>query len=213
MSSLVSGEFLRHDGAMALLTPGFRGRGRSDVQLPPGQYLTRDFPVLSAGPTPRIPLEDWEFSITTETGQATRWSWKDFLALPNEEPTVDIHCVTKWSKLGTSWRGVSLDTLLADIDTAADYALVSCYGGYTTNLPLEDLLDGKAWIAYEFDGEELPSQHGGPARLLVPHLYFWKSAKWVRGIRLSLQDEPGFWENLGYHNYGDPWLEQRYEGD
>jgi DMSO/TMAO reductase YedYZ molybdopterin-dependent catalytic subunit len=199
---------------MAILTPGFRGRDRTGaVALPPGQYLTRDFPVLSAGPTPRIPLDRWEFSVTTETGEARRWSWTELMSLPAEEQTVDIHCVTKWSKLGTTWRGVSLDTLLGDMDTAADYALVSSYGGYTTNLPLEDLLDGKAWIAYEFDGDELAAEHGGPARLLVPHLYFWKSAKWVRGIQLLLEDEPGFWENLGYHNYGDPWREQRYEGD
>jgi DMSO/TMAO reductase YedYZ molybdopterin-dependent catalytic subunit len=199
---------------MAILTPGFRGRDRNEaVELPPGQYLTRDFPVLSAGPTPRVPLDRWEFTVTNETGDVRRWSWAELMALPSDEPTVDIHCVTKWSKLGTSWRGVSLDTLLGDIDTAADYALVSSYGGYTTNLPLEDLLEGKAWIAYEFDGEELAAEHGGPARLLVPHLYFWKSAKWVRGIQLTLEDEPGFWENLGYHNYGDPWREQRYEGD
>jgi DMSO/TMAO reductase YedYZ molybdopterin-dependent catalytic subunit len=199
---------------MGIVTPGFRGRGHSkDVDLPPGQYLTRDFPVLSAGPTPRIPLDRWEFTITTETGQVHRWSWQQMMALPAETKTVDIHCVTKWSKFGTTWEGVSLDTLLADVDTAADYALVHSYGGYTINLPLEDLLDGQAWVAYRYDGEELHSEHGGPARLLVPHLYFWKSAKWVRGIELLLQDEPGFWESLGYHNYGDPWREQRYEGD
>jgi DMSO/TMAO reductase YedYZ molybdopterin-dependent catalytic subunit len=199
---------------MGIVTPGFRGRGRSsDVELPPGQYLTRDFPVLSAGPTPRIPLDRWEFTVTSETGAEHRWSWQQLMALPSETKTVDIHCVTKWSKLATTWQGVSLDTLLADVDTAADYALVHSYGGYTTNLPLEDLLDGQAWVAYRYDGEELHSEHGGPARLLVPHLYFWKSAKWVRGIQLLLQDEPGFWETLGYHNYGDPWREQRYEGD
>jgi DMSO/TMAO reductase YedYZ molybdopterin-dependent catalytic subunit len=199
---------------MGIVTPGFRGRDRArDVQLPPGQYLTEDFPVLSAGPTPRVPLDSWEFTITTETGEAHRWSWQQFTALATESKTVDIHCVTKWSKLGTTWEGVSLDTLLAEVDTAADYALVHAYGGYTTNLPLEDLLDGQAMVAYRYDGEELHSEHGGPARLLVPHLYLWKSAKWVRGIQLLLQDEPGFWESLGYHNYGDPWREQRYEGD
>jgi DMSO/TMAO reductase YedYZ molybdopterin-dependent catalytic subunit len=199
---------------MALLTPGFRGRDRNaGVQLPPGQYLTTDFPVLSAGPTPRIPLDRWEFAITTETGQTHRWTWPELMALPMQETTVDIHCVTKWSKLGTSWEGVSLDVLFENVETAADYALVQSYGGYTTNLPLEDLLDGQTWIVHKFDGEELHSEHGGPARLLVPHLYFWKSAKWVRGVTLLLDDEPGFWENLGYHNYGDPWREQRYEGD
>jgi DMSO/TMAO reductase YedYZ molybdopterin-dependent catalytic subunit len=134
-------------------------------------------------------------------------------ALPTETRTVDLHCVTKWSKLGTDWEGVSLDTLFQDVESAADYVLVTSYGGYTTNLPLEDLLDGKAWIAYRYDGEDLHSEHGGPARLLVPHLYLWKSAKWVRDITLTVQDEPGFWESLGYHNYGDPWREQRYDGD
>jgi DMSO/TMAO reductase YedYZ molybdopterin-dependent catalytic subunit len=199
---------------MPIVSPGFQGRPRaSGPELPPGQYLTEDFPVLSAGPTPRVHPDRWEFVVTTETGQAHRWSWADLMALPSEKQTVDIHCVTKWSKLGTRWRGVSLDTLLADVETAADYALVHSYGGYTTNLPLEDLLDGQAWIAHTYDGEELTPQHGGPARLLVPHLYFWKSAKWVRGIRLLLEDEPGFWETVGYHDYGDPWREQRYQGD
>jgi DMSO/TMAO reductase YedYZ molybdopterin-dependent catalytic subunit len=198
---------------MGTVSPGFHGRPREGVKLPPGQYLTHDFPVLSAGPTPRIPTERWEFVITGETGETWRWSWNGLLALPAETPTVDIHCVTKWSKLGTTWRGVSLDTLFADVETSADFALVLSYGGYTTNLPVEDLLEGKAWIAYEYDGADLPSEHGGPARLLVPHLYFWKSAKWVRGIQLLTDDEPGFWETAGYHNYGDPWREQRYQGD
>jgi DMSO/TMAO reductase YedYZ molybdopterin-dependent catalytic subunit len=199
---------------MDIFTRGFRGRRRdSSGQLPPGQYLTNDFPVLSAGPTPRIPLDTWAFIITTELGESHRWSWAELMALPADSITVDIHCVTRWSKLDTVWRGVSLDTLLADIETEADFALIHSYGGYSTNLPLEDLLDGKAWIAYEYDGEELAAEHGGPARLLVPHLYFWKSAKWVRGIDLMLQDSPGFWEQLGYHDYGDPWREQRYQGD
>ena len=181
--------------------------------MPPGQYLTEDFPVLSAGPTPRVPTEQWRFTIATEAGSVRDWSWSELMGLAAQQPVVDIHCVTRWSKLDTHWTGVSLDTLMADIETAADYALVHSYGGYTTNLPLEDLLDGKAWIAYRYGGEDLPPEHGGPARLLVPHLYFWKSAKWVRGIRLLLQDEPGFWESLGYHEYGDPWREQRYAGD
>jgi DMSO/TMAO reductase YedYZ molybdopterin-dependent catalytic subunit len=199
---------------MGIVSPGFAGRPREPgAKLPPGQYLTRDFPVLSAGPTPRIPLDRWEFTVTTETGGTHRWSWTDLLALPAETVTVDIHCVTKWSKLGTTWTGVSLDTLLADVESAADYALVHSYGGYTTNLPLEDLLDGQAWVAYRYDGEDLAPAHGGPARLVVPHLYLWKSAKWVRGIQLLLDDEPGFWESVGYHNYGDPWREQRYQGD
>lgn len=199
---------------MGVVSPGFHGRRReSAVQLPPGQYLTEDFPVLSAGPTPRIPMEEWELTVTTETGRQHRWTWRELLKMPSETPRVDIHCVTKWSKLGTDWQGVSLDVLLADVDTTADFALVSSYGGYTTNLPLEDLLDGQAWIAYRYGGEELEPEHGGPVRLLVPHLYFWKSAKWLRGIDLLPENEPGFWETAGYHDYGDPWREQRYQGD
>ena len=200
-------------GPVSVISRGFAGRGRRDPKLPPGQYLTEDFPVLSAGPTPRIPLDRWEFVITTETGQQHRWDWARFRQLPTETVTVDLHCVTKWSKLSTNWEGVRLDTLLADVDSAADYALARSYGGYTTNLPLEDLVDGKAWVAFQYDGEDLAPEHGGPARLLVPHLHLWKSAKWVRGIDLRLDDEPGFWEGLGYHNYGDPWREQRYWGD
>jgi DMSO/TMAO reductase YedYZ molybdopterin-dependent catalytic subunit len=198
---------------MAVVSRGFTGRRRSADNLPPGQYLTEDFPVLSAGPTPRIELDRWEFVISTETGQRHTWSWAELSALPAQTPTVDLHCVTKWSKLHTTWRGVSLDTLLADVDSAGDYALVQSYGGYTTNLPVDDLLDGQAWLVYEYDGEPLTPEHGGPVRLLVPHLYLWKSAKWVRGIDLSVEDQPGFWESVGYHNDGDPWREQRYWGD
>ena len=198
---------------MAIVSRGFTGRGRSAPELPPGQYLVDDFPVLSAGPTPRIDLADWELLVRTEAAQVHRWDWEAFRALPAEDVTTDLHCVTRWSKLGTSWRGVSLDTLLADVETASEYVVVGSYGGYTTNLPLEDLLDGKAWIAFAYDGEDLSPEHGGPARLLVPHLYLWKSAKWVNGLDLLTDDEPGFWEQLGYHDYGDPWREQRYQGD
>lgn len=199
---------------MGIMSPGFRGRRRSDDRrLPPGQYLVEDFPVLSAGPTPRIASSEWRFTITTELGGEYGWSWQEFLALPYETPTVDLHCVTGWSKLGTGWQGVSLDLLFAEVETAAEYAMVHSYGGYTTNLPLQDLLDGQAWIVHRYDSTELAPAHGGPARLLVPHLYLWKSAKWVRGIRLLTENEPGFWESVGYHDYGDPWREQRYQGD
>ncbi|GHJ45615.1 molybdopterin-binding protein [Catellatospora sp. TT07R-123] len=199
---------------MGIVSPGFHGRrSASTPKLPPGQYLTEDFPVLTAGPTPRVPTDTWEFVIITETGQRYTWNWAQLTALPAQTVTVDLHCVTKWSKLGTTWTGVSLDTLLENVETAADYALVSSYGGYTTNLPVEDLLDGQAWIAYRYEGEDVTPAHGGPARLLVPHLYLWKSAKWVRGIQLLHEDEPGFWESAGYHDYGDPWREQRYQGD
>jgi DMSO/TMAO reductase YedYZ molybdopterin-dependent catalytic subunit len=199
---------------MNVFTRGFHGRrSDDDGRLPPGQYLTDDFPVLSAGPTPQVPLDRWAFTVRTESGEEHAWSWTELTALPTESVTVDIHCVTRWTKLETQWRGVALDTLLEDVETAADFALVHSYGGYTTNLPLEDLLDGQAWVAFEYDGDALAAEHGGPARLLVPHLYLWKSAKWVRGLDLLPQDEPGFWEQLGYHGYGDPWREQRYQGD
>ncbi|WP_194896831.1 sulfite oxidase-like oxidoreductase [Catenulispora pinisilvae] len=199
---------------MAIVSRGFQGRRRpSDHRLPPGQYETRDFPVLSAGPTPRVDRDTWQFTVVTETAERHSWTWSELMALPAEDRVADLHCVTKWSKFDTPWRGVSLDLLLRDVDTEAEFALVHSYGGYTTNLPLKDLLDGQAWIAYRYDGRDLAPEHGGPARLLVPHLYLWKSAKWVRGLQLSVRDEPGFWETAGYHDYGDPWREQRYQGD
>lgn len=199
---------------MGFITRGFTGkRETTDKKLPPGQYLTKDFPVLSAGPTPRISLNKWEFTISTESGETKRWDWESFQKVPTEEITVDIHCVTRWSKFGTMWEGVSLDTLLDGIQTSAKFVTAHSYGDYTTNLPLADLRDGKAWIAFKYDGKDLAPEHGGPARLLVPHLYFWKSAKWVHAITLMANDKPGFWESLGYHNYGDPWREQRYWGD
>jgi len=199
---------------MDIVSRGFSGRRSSENEkLPPGQYLINDFPILSAGPTPHVSLDDWEFTIQDSTGVLRRWDWKSFRNLPTENITVDLHCVTRWSKLGTFWEGVSLDTLFADVKTDAEYALVHSYGDYTTNLPLDDLLKKQAWIAFRFDDEDLAPEHGGPARLLVPHLYLWKSAKWVRGITLTYDDQPGFWESLGYHNYGDPWRDQRYSGD
>jgi DMSO/TMAO reductase YedYZ molybdopterin-dependent catalytic subunit len=201
---------------MSFVSRGFHGRRREDVdaaRVPPGQYVTPDYPVLSAGPTPHTPLESWSFSIGGEVDESPSWSWEEFQALPSEEVTVDIHCVTKWSKLDTKWRGVSIDTLLDGMQTSAEFAIQYGDGGYTTNTPLADLTDGKAWIVYEYDGGPLPAEHGGPARMLLPHLYFWKSAKWIRGLRLQSQDEPGFWEVNGYNNYGDPWKEQRYWGD
>jgi len=200
---------------MSFITRGFTGRGRErDPRLPPGQSLVEDWPVLSAGPTPDVSTEEWSFSIRTENG-VTQWSWDELLALGVEDVTVDIHCVTHWTKLDMDWRGVSLDTIFADlnekgVETELDYLMVHSYGGYTTNLALEDVLDGKAWIATEAEGEPLDPEHGGPARLLVPALYFWKSAKWVRGFVMSEDDDPGFWEQNGYHMHGDPWREERY---
>ena len=200
---------------MSPISRGFQGRRThaDSGRIPPGQYLVQDFPVLSAGPTPHTPLDEWTFLISGAVDEPMSWTLEELLALPAESPTVDIHCVTKWSKLDTMWKGVSVDTLLDGIETEAEYVTAWCDGGYTTNVPLEDLTGGRAWIAYEFGGEPLEPEHGGPARLLVPHLYFWKSAKWVRGLQLRADDEPGFWEGYGYHNYGDPWREQRYQGD
>lgn len=204
------------------ISPGFKGRAREigrdkGERIPPGQYATEEFPVLSAGPTPRSSLERWDFSIYGDIAEDLKWTWGEFLKLPRETVTVDIHCVTKWSKLGTVWTGISVDTLLEAVDLAAQpeigYLIAFCDGGYTTNLPLVDVRGGKAWIAYEYAGRSLAPEHGGPARLLVPHLYFWKSAKWVRGFKLVKEDRPGFWETAGYHNHGDPWKEQRYAGD
>ena len=201
---------------MSFVSRGFKGRRRDDVppeRIPPGQHATRDFPVLSAGPTPHTPLSDWTFEITGEVAEPRRWTWEEFRALPSEELTTDIHCVTTWSKLDTVWEGVSVDTLLAEVETDAEYVTAFCDGGYTTNLPIEDVTDGKAWVAFAYDGEPLDPEHGGPVRLLVPHLYFWKSAKWVTRLELMAEDRPGFWEQNGYHDRGDPWLEQRYQGD
>jgi DMSO/TMAO reductase YedYZ molybdopterin-dependent catalytic subunit len=199
---------------MPIISRGFSGRrSAADVKLPPGQYLTTDFPVLSAGPTPRVSLDQWEFTIGDGTNVLRRWNWKSFRALPSETVTVDLHCVTRWSKLGTTWEGVSLDTLLADLNTDASHVMANSYGDYTANVPLRDLINKQAWIGFRFDGKDLAPEHGGPARLLVPHLYFWKSAKWVRGITLMHHDKRGFWEDRGYHIYGDPWREQRYSGE
>jgi len=200
---------------MSFITRGFQRKDREapSDRVPPGQHATRDFPVLSAGPTPRVSLDTWQFTLVDASAGRRTWSWADLMNLPSEPVTVDIHCVTKWTKLDTTWTGVSFDTLLDEVANPGTQALFSSYGGYTTNLPVADVTSGKAWIAYEYDGEPLAPAHGGPARLLVPHLYFWKSAKWVNGVTLSDVDRPGFWESYGYHNYGDPWREQRYAGD
>jgi len=206
-------------GMTSPISRGFHGRRHStaDGRLPPGQYETHDFPVLSAGPTPHVPIAKWDFAVRGLGSQVARWSWDEFQALPHETITRDIHCVTKWSKLDTVWEGVSVDVLLAEAAKhgiePAPYVMAMSDGGYTTNLPLADVTGGKAWVAVRYAGEPLAPEHGGPARLLVPHLYFWKSAKWVRQLRFMEHDDPGFWEALGYHSYGDPWREQRYAGD
>ena len=200
------------------VTRGFKGKRQAESKqkrTPPGQHLTDDFPVLTAGPTQHIQLNNWRFSISGLVGKSQEWSYPDMKKMGLQQFTCDIHCVTTWSKLDTKWEGISIGKLLdqMEIDPAANFALVSSYGGYTTNLPLEDLLGDKAFIGFKFDGFPLTAEHGGPARLVVPHLYFWKSAKWVKSIELRAEDKQGFWEEIGYHDYGDPWLEQRYQGD
>ncbi len=196
---------------MAVFSPGFRGRRRRpDTALPPGQHEERGFPVLSTGPTPNVRRDDWRLDLVTETGERRSWSWDALQALGPERIETDLHCVTSWSKFGTHWRGVPVDRLLDEVETDARFATAGCYGGYTTNLPLADLRGGKAWIAFEFEGRPLAAEHGGPARLLVPHLYLWKSAKWVNSLTLMAHDRAGFWEGLGYHMHGDPWREERY---
>jgi DMSO/TMAO reductase YedYZ molybdopterin-dependent catalytic subunit len=199
---------------MPPVSRGFFGRRREqDDRLPPGQYLVRDWPVLSAGPTPHTPLDQWSFSLEGAVDTPRTWTWEELRALPSETVTRDIHCVTKWSKLDMEWEGVSVDVLLEGATVQGAFSTAFCDGGYTTNLEVEDITGGKAWVAFAADGEPLTPEHGGPARMLVPHLYFWKSAKWVRGLEIKERDEPGFWESLGYHNRGDPWREQRYQGD
>ena len=182
--------------------------------MPPGQYVTPDFPVLSAGPTPHTPLEEWSFSIRGAVDEPVSWSWEEFEALPHETVTVDIHCVTKWSKLDTDWTGVSLDTLLARRrDERRVRARLERRRLHDEPPARGSRSTARRGSRSSYDGEPIEPEHGGPARLLVPHLYFWKSAKWVRGLELRNEDEPGFWEGYGYHNYGDPWKEQRYQGD
>jgi DMSO/TMAO reductase YedYZ molybdopterin-dependent catalytic subunit len=202
---------------MSPISRGFRRRSQpadDPSRVPPGQYVTTDFPVLSAGPTPRTGLDAWTFSVDGG-GRSRTWTWPEFRALPAETVTTDIHCVTRWSKLDTSWAGVSVDTLLSEagLGDQAGFVLAHSDGGYTSNVPLADLSGGRAWIAFGYGGQPLAPEHGGPARLLVPHLYFWKSAKWVRRLQLLDHEVLGFWEELGYHSYGDPWREQRYSGD
>ena len=206
---------------MSIISRGFFGGRRQEQEegakpLPPGQYLERGFPVLSAGPTPRVDTANWNFTIQYGEDILAKWNWDEFLALPQTDLHTDIHCVTKWSKLDTDWRGVTIDDFLeaAGLDEPpAEYAMAYSDGGYTTNLPTEDIVDGKAMLAHTFEDEPLEPSHGGPVRMVVPHLYFWKSAKWVRGLKFIDRDMPGFWEAYGYHMYGDPWREQRYHYD
>jgi DMSO/TMAO reductase YedYZ molybdopterin-dependent catalytic subunit len=200
------------------ITRGFTGRGRAarDPRLPPGQYdAGADWPVLHAESTPHLTTYRWTFTVEGLVDRPTSWTWEEIRALPRSRYSGDIHCVTTWSKFGMTFDGVSVDTLVdaAGVRPEARFAVATAHTGYTTNLPLADLTGGKAWVVWDVNGSPLTTEHGGPARLLVPHLYFWKSAKWVSGLRIGAEDEPGFWERNGYHDRGDPWLEQRYQGD
>jgi len=199
-------------------TRGFFGKRPATTdasRLPPGQYKTDDFPVLSLGPTPRVDLATWKFTINDGPRPVKSWSWPEFEQLPRTKWRGDIHCVTKWSKFDTGWEGVTIDDLFvaAGIAPPTPWLLAHSYDEYDTNVPLADLVGGKGMIATRFEGAPIQAEHGGPARLLVPHLYFWKSAKWVNGLRFTQRDEAGFWELRGYHMYGDPWREQRYTDD
>ncbi len=203
---------------MAGTTRGFLGRHRSpdDVRLPPGQYdVGSGWPVLTAEATPRLVPERWTMTVDGLVAKASSWTWAEMHALPQTRYEGDIHCVTTWSKLATNFTGVSVDVLLEAAQPlgTATHVLATSTTGYTTNLPIEDVADGKAWIVWEHEGQPLTPEHGGPVRLLVPHLYFWKSAKWVTRLTFLDHDEPGFWEQNGYHDRGDPWKEQRYQGD
>jgi DMSO/TMAO reductase YedYZ molybdopterin-dependent catalytic subunit len=201
------------------ISRGFKPKHRDQAdreRLPPGQHMTLDFPVLSAGPTPRTKLVDWSFTLQIGTSRLGSWNWSAFEALPQSTIKADIHCVTRWSKFDTTWQGVTFDDLLKAAGLAeppALYVMAQCDGGYTTNLPISSLRGGQGMVATRFEGLPIAPAHGGPARFLVPSLYFWKSAKWIRSLRFMEKDERGFWERRGYHNDGDPWKEQRYSGD
>ncbi len=199
-------------------TRGFTGHQRPTTpagRIPPGQHLVDGFPVLSAGPVPSVSLDEWNFELKDGVRVVRSWTWNQFNQLPQTIVTRDIHCVTSWSKMDTLWEGVTIDHLLAaaGIEPTTPFLLAHSIDGYSTNVPVADLVDGKAMIALRYDGLPLEPDHGGPARLLVPHLYFWKSAKWVKGLQFTKRDEPGFWESNGYNMYGDPWREQRYSND
>jgi DMSO/TMAO reductase YedYZ molybdopterin-dependent catalytic subunit len=190
-------------------------KGIDPARVPPGQYHTDRFPVLHAGVVPNVDLTTWDFAVDGLVGEPKSWTWDEFRAMPSADLTADIHCVTKWRKLDTRWEGVPVGAVWAqlDVDPSATHVLVKAYHGFTANLPIEDFLREGNLFAHTYDGEPLDLDHGFPLRLVVPHLYFWKSVKWVRGFTVMDHDEPGFWERNGYHMYGDPFMEQRFWGD
>ncbi len=181
-------------------------------RVPPGQRLTQGFPVLTYGPVPMISTATWRFRVTGLVEAEKIWTWDEFMRLPQSEIHCDIHCVTTWSKLDTVWQGVKFDDLMKEIQVKpqAKFVMQHCYGGYTTNLPLATMMDDDVLLAHTFNGEPLESEHGGPLRVVVPKLYFWKSAKWINRLDFMAEDRLGFWEENGYHNVADPWREERY---
>ncbi len=190
-------------------------KGIDPARLPPGQYHTERFPVLHAGVVPEVSLATWDFRVGGLVAEEKTWSFEQLLELPARSTVADIHCVTKWSKFDTEWHGVPVTEVMARVEAlaGATHVLVHAEHGFTANLPLEDFTREDNLFAYRYGGEELEPEHGWPLRLVVPHLYFWKSVKWVRGFELLDRDVPGFWERNGYHMYGDPFREQRFWGD
>jgi DMSO/TMAO reductase YedYZ molybdopterin-dependent catalytic subunit len=180
-------------------------------RVPPGQHLAKRFPVLTYGDTPSINTQDWELRVWGLAAEKT-WTWDEVMALPHDDFTQDFHCVTRWSKLDVRWQGIKIADLMEQIDLnpAATHVMQHCYGGYATNLPLADFAKETSFLAFALEGEPLPPEHGGPMRSVIPHLYGWKSAKWINGLEFLDADRPGFWEKNGYHRRGDPWQEERY---
>ncbi|HSX15776.1 MAG TPA: sulfite oxidase-like oxidoreductase [Candidatus Saccharimonadales bacterium] len=195
---------------------GFQGKPPGSKRLPPGQSPVTRWPVLTYGPTQHVGTDRWSLAIDGEVKTPVTLDWQAFNKLPKTTMLTDIHCVTRWSRLGMAWEGVTVDELIAQAGGLTDKAMfvvAESEGDYTTNLPVMDVLGEQAMVATRAHGEPLTAEHGGPARLFVPHLYFWKSAKWVKRLTFTAEDQPGFWEVNGYHNYGDPWREQRYDTD
>ncbi|NJL83704.1 MAG: sulfite oxidase-like oxidoreductase [Chloroflexaceae bacterium] len=182
-------------------------------RVPPGQHLTKGFPVLTYGPTQEINLDNWELRVWGLAAPKT-FTWEDMMALPQQEFTEDFHCVTRWSKLDVKWTGIRIADFMAQVDLnpRATHVMQHCYGGYTTNLTLAELVRDENFFAYQVFGEPLAPEHGGPLRVIVPHLYAWKGGKWINGLEFLDREELGFWERNGYHRRGDPWSEERYSG-
>jgi len=199
---------------MAIINKGFEGKGGNHPRrLPPGQTETIQWPVLTYGPTPKIDLKKWSLTIDGAVNTPITLNWEEFNKLTKTQLATDIHCVTRWSKLGMIWDGVSIDDLIGlagGLTKDAQFLVAETVEGYTTNAPVRDVINNQAMVATHAGDEPLTPEHGGPARLFIPHLYFWKSAKWIQRLTFTPKDHPGFWEVNGYHNYGDPWKEERY---